>query len=333
MRQAEDREVVDERRVREVLQRFVKVARTPNTDPWQSWLEALSDVRLGLRDPATVEAERGDVDGFEAVFDRFREELSRRGWVDFDEQVYRALELLLTDAGLRARVQLRCTHLLVDEFQDLTPAFLLLVRLVAAPRLQVFGVGDDDQTIYGHVGASPEYLVDYDRWFPGAADHPLEVNYRCPTGVVTAASTLLGHNGQRVDKTIRPGPQAVVAEPHVHVVATSAMTQRVVRLARGPPRRRVVAGRPRRAGPRQRVPAAAAGRARRGRHPAHRARRGAGAGAHRHAHRTRVPADRWRPGPHPTPRRRRDRAPALTQAVDRQPRAARQPVAVGPSTR
>ena len=43
-------------------------------------------------------------------------------------------------------------HPLVDELQDLTHANLLL-RLVASPGLTVFGVGDDDQVIYGYAGA------------------------------------------------------------------------------------------------------------------------------------------------------------------------------------
>jgi DNA helicase II / ATP-dependent DNA helicase PcrA len=99
------------------------------------------------------------------------------------------------------------THLLVDEFQDLTPAFLLLVRLVAGPSQQVFGVGDDDQTIYSYAGATPDHLVDFDRWFPGAAHHALEVNYRCPPGVVDAVTRLLSHNRHRVDKTIHSGAE------------------------------------------------------------------------------------------------------------------------------
>ena len=73
-------------------------------------------------------------------------------------------------------------RLLVDEFQDLTPAHLLLIRLLAAPGYDCFGVGDDDQVIYGYSGATPEFLIDFPRYFPGAAHHPLEVDCRCPVG-------------------------------------------------------------------------------------------------------------------------------------------------------
>jgi DNA helicase-2/ATP-dependent DNA helicase PcrA len=97
---------------------------------------------------------------------------------------------------------------LVDELQDLTPAHVLLVRLAAGPAYDVFGVGDDDQCVYSHSGADPRFLIDYAEFFPSAASHPLEVNYRCPAPVTTAAATLLGYNDRRVPKEIRPGPDA-----------------------------------------------------------------------------------------------------------------------------
>ena len=198
--------VLDERDVRGVLDDLVSVARIPNTDPYQPWLEALAEVRLELRDPAEVEASRDDVPDFAAVFPRYREELARRGAVDFDEQLTRAIELLCTDPALRAAWQARCTHLLVDEVQDVTPAFVLLLRLLAWPDLQVLGVGDDDQVIYGHAGADPAFLLGWDLLVPGAADLRLATNYRCPPDVVAAADTLLGHNRRRTAKRIHAAP-------------------------------------------------------------------------------------------------------------------------------
>ena len=40
------------------------------------------------------------------------------------------------------------------------------------PEGAVFGVGDDDQTIYGYSGASPEWLIDFRRFFPTAGRTP-----------------------------------------------------------------------------------------------------------------------------------------------------------------
>jgi DNA helicase-2/ATP-dependent DNA helicase PcrA len=189
---------------RSVLGQLVSTKAQLNVDPFAPWLDALSVARLGLIEPGEVEARfGGDVPGFADVFPRFRSELARRRAIDFDEQIVRALELLVTDDAARHTAQRACRVLLVDEFQDLTPAHVLLVRLLAGNGGAVFAVGDDDQTIYGYNGADPRWLIDFAEYFPGAGDHPLEVNYRCPEGVVAAADRLLRHNRRRVPKTIR----------------------------------------------------------------------------------------------------------------------------------
>ena len=195
-------ELLDERGVREALDRLLSIPRRANADPMAPYLEALSAVRSRLRDPAEVELSRDDVTGFAEAFDRLRERMYAMGRVDHGEQVYGAIEVLLADPDVRARWQRRCRHLLVDEFQDLTPAYVLMLRLVAAPELSVFGVGDDDQVIYGYDGADPGFLIDFDRYFPGAGEHALVTNYRCPPAVVDAAVHLLSYNRRRIPKTI-----------------------------------------------------------------------------------------------------------------------------------
>jgi DNA helicase-2/ATP-dependent DNA helicase PcrA len=195
--------VIDEMGVRELIGELFAVKRQANTDTSAPFLAALSLVRLGLVSPETAEEAYPDASGVAEGFDRYRATLAERGQVDFDEQIYRAIEILVTDPAARATAQARCRRMLVDEFQDLTPAHLLLIRLLVAPGFDCFGVGDDDQVIYGYTGATPEFLIDFAEYFPGAADHPLEVNYRCPPAVVDAARHLLSYNRQRVAKTIR----------------------------------------------------------------------------------------------------------------------------------
>ncbi len=66
------------------------------------WIEALSLVRLGLVDPRQVEARYdGEVEGFAAVWPAYRDRLERMGAVDLDDQIYRALVVLLTDPAAR----------------------------------------------------------------------------------------------------------------------------------------------------------------------------------------------------------------------------------------
>jgi DNA helicase-2/ATP-dependent DNA helicase PcrA len=195
--------VLEEPEVRELIQATFDVRRQANIDTVAPYLAALSAVRLGLRSPAEVEEAMPDATGLADGFDGYRVALADRGAVDFDEQIYRAIEILVTEAGARSAAQARCRRLLVDEFQDLTPAHLLMIRLLAGPGYDCFGVGDDDQVIYGYSGATPEFLINFPEYFPGAAHHPLEVNYRCPPSVVGAARHLLSYNHRRLEKTIR----------------------------------------------------------------------------------------------------------------------------------
>jgi DNA helicase-2/ATP-dependent DNA helicase PcrA len=197
------RSTIEETDVRRLLSELVAVPRRAETDPLAPWIKALSRLRLGLADPAEVEEELPDVSDLERVVRTYRALLGERDVVDFDEQVTGAIERLLADPAFRLRAQRSARVLLVDEFQDLTPAHLLLIRLLSGPAGAVFAVGDDDQTIYGYAGATPRWLVDFERWFPGAALHSLEVNYRCPAPVVDAAANLLTRNAVRVPKVIR----------------------------------------------------------------------------------------------------------------------------------
>src|SRR5579884_2411057 len=176
--------VAEEPFCRDVLSGLVKTARKVGTDPLAPYLDALATIRLGLVPPEKAEDLHPDAAGIAAAFPAYRQALHDAGRLDFDEQIYHAVELLLADPELRAEVRAEARTLLVDEFQDLTPAHLLLIRLIAGPAADVFGVGDDDQVIYGYAGADPGFLIDFAQYFPGAATYDLQVNYRCPPAVV-----------------------------------------------------------------------------------------------------------------------------------------------------
>ena len=200
-------EVADERRQRAILSELIPRQPQQNRDITAAYLEALAEVRIGLTPPKVVEDTRDDVPGFSELYQSYRTRLSDLSLIDFDDQIFEAIRVLLRNPELRRQVQRSCRHLLVDEFQDLTPAYILLLRLAAAPSYQVFGVGDDDQVIYGYAGADPQFLIGFDELFPGSAHFALETNYRCPTPVVDGASTLLGYNELRINKTIRAVPR------------------------------------------------------------------------------------------------------------------------------
>jgi DNA helicase II / ATP-dependent DNA helicase PcrA len=198
--------VLEDPAVRDFVQKVFDVPRQANTDTVVPFTDGLSAIRLGLTSPAQVEKEIPDAQGLAEGFDSYRRALAEAGAIDFDEQIYRAIEILLQDPDARAAAQSRSRYLLVDEFQDLNAAHMLLIRLLSAPAYNCFGVGDDDQVIYGYSGATPEYLINFEQYFPGAHNYALEVNYRCPPAVVRAATSVLSYNSIRIPKSIRTPP-------------------------------------------------------------------------------------------------------------------------------
>ena len=227
-------EVIDEHRVRRLLDGLVGGRRKAMADPMAVYLEALTATRLGLRSPEVVEREfAGDVRDFPAVVAGYREELRRRGLLDFDEQILSAIEVLCQDPQARAEARRAAQFVLVDEFQDLTPAHVLLVRLLAGPEAAVYGVGDDDQTIYGYAGASPAWLIDFADLFPGSGAHDLTINYRCAPAVIEGARTLLSHNRRRIDKTILPRADRPAEPDDLRVVDGADPTAATVATVQG----------------------------------------------------------------------------------------------------
>lgn len=130
--------------------------------------------------------------------------LKAKSLMTFDEQLFRAVEILLTDPRARSSYQYRFDAVLVDEVQDLTPVQFLMLRLLSLPLNNLFAVGDDDQMINTFTGADPENIRSFQRWYPGAAIHTLGANYRCVPDIVTRSATVISQNVNRFEKPIRP---------------------------------------------------------------------------------------------------------------------------------
>lgn len=100
----------------------------------------------------------------------------------------------------------RYSHILVDEFQDINPLDLALIRAIAERnRASLTIVGDDDQAIFEWRGATPEYILNPDRFLGRTfATYTLETNYRSPKNIVDRSQILIANNTRRVSKSVRP---------------------------------------------------------------------------------------------------------------------------------
>ena len=182
-----------------------------------------------------------EIEGFDGdQARRIREEVDRRmnakALMTFDEQLFRAVEILLEHPVARRVYQHRFDSVLVDEVQDLTPVQFLMLRLLSLPLNNLFAVGDDDQMINTFTGADPENIRSFQRWYPGAAIHTLGANYRCRPDIVTRSASVISHNVNRFDKPIRPVQvQAGPGRDTIRVIACPSLeaeTDAVVRTIR-----------------------------------------------------------------------------------------------------
>lgn len=68
--------------------------------------------------------------------------------MDFDDLIFRTVELFQKDAEVLEQYQDRFRFIMVDEYQDTNTAQFKLVSLLAAKYRNLCVVGDDDQSIY-----------------------------------------------------------------------------------------------------------------------------------------------------------------------------------------
>lgn len=100
--------------------------------------------------------------------ERYREEKSRRGIIDFSDIEHLALELLTDENGLPTDIARQTAsqfdEIYIDEYQDINPVQDMIFRSIA--RGNRFMVGDIKQSIYGFRGAAPEIFSEYRSAFP-----------------------------------------------------------------------------------------------------------------------------------------------------------------------
>jgi superfamily I DNA/RNA helicase len=91
---------------------------------------------------------------------------------------------------------------LVDEFQDVNNLQVELIKLLLSEKTQLFCVGDDWQSIYGFRGSNVDYIIDFEKHFPGAHVIKLDQNYRSSQNIVGASNEVIKHNKFKIEKTI-----------------------------------------------------------------------------------------------------------------------------------
>ena len=164
----------------------------------------ISDAKNKLRD---AEAYRQLVGSFfestvADVYDLYERELHRANAMDFDDLLFRAVNVLELFQEVRDRYQASFRHILVDEYQDTNHAQYRLLQLLTNEDRNLAVVGDDAQAIYGFRGADIRNLLDFEDDFPDATVIKLEQNYRSTQTILSAANAVIANNRGQKPKSL-----------------------------------------------------------------------------------------------------------------------------------
>jgi DNA helicase II / ATP-dependent DNA helicase PcrA len=165
------------------------------------------------------------------VYQLYESELLRMNAMDFDDLLFRTVNLLELFEDVRTHYSESFKHILVDEYQDTNHAQYRLLQLlvggghakptstsegahpeghgqaggsrVNAPGYRNLAVvGDDSQSIYSFRGADVSNILDFEQDFPDARVVKLEQNYRSTQTILSAANAVIANNRGGIAKQL-----------------------------------------------------------------------------------------------------------------------------------
>jgi DNA helicase-2/ATP-dependent DNA helicase PcrA len=136
------------------------------------------------------------------VYDLYEPRLHGANAMDFDDLLFRCVNLFELFEDVRDRYRRSFRHVLVDEYQDTNRAQYRWLELLAEEHRNIAVVGDDDQSIYRFRGADIRNILDFEDHFPDATVIKLEQNYRSTQTILNASNAVISNNRSRKDKSL-----------------------------------------------------------------------------------------------------------------------------------
>jgi DNA helicase-2/ATP-dependent DNA helicase PcrA len=136
------------------------------------------------------------------VYEHYEREIHRMNAMDFDDLLFRAVNLLELFQEVRDRYTNAFRWVLVDEYQDTNHAQYRWLQLLASEHRNLSVVGDDAQSVYGFRGADIRNILDFTEDYPDAHEVKLEQNYRSTQTILSAANAVISHNRSQVAKNL-----------------------------------------------------------------------------------------------------------------------------------
>jgi len=144
-----------------------------------------------------------DDEQYARVIEEYEGILRKAGYVDFDDLVLIALDIIQKEAYVQRCIYARFPWLVIDEYQDLGyPLHRMIQALLNSTPIKIFAVGDPDQSIYGFIGADPKYLNELAKR-KDVNPIKLDLNYRCAQKIIDGSCVVLSPDVPRDYKSAR----------------------------------------------------------------------------------------------------------------------------------
>ena len=170
-----------------------------------SVLSAISGAKDKLLNPKAFEARYFNdfrLSKISKVYDLYQRKLKSNNALDFDDLIFKTVELLKTDEFVRDFYQRKFQYVMVDEYQDTNHAQYVLINLLSEMHKNLCVVGDDDQSIYGWRGADIANILDFEKDYKDAFVVKLEQNYRSTEVILDGANSVIKRNLGRKNKKL-----------------------------------------------------------------------------------------------------------------------------------
>src|SRR4029077_13856989 len=95
------------------------------------------------------------------VYEQYERSVHRMDAMDFDDLLFRAVNVLELFQEVRDRYAKAFQWILVDEYQDTNHAQSRWLQLLGSEHRNLTVVGDDDQSIYGFRGADISNILNF----------------------------------------------------------------------------------------------------------------------------------------------------------------------------
>lgn len=168
-------------------------------------MSAISSAKDEMISPDEMEVNAGgdyNAKRIAGVYREYQKTLKANNALDFDDLIFKTVELLNRDEEVLEAYQERFRYIMVDEYQDTNTSQFRLISKLAEKYGNLCVVGDDDQSIYKFRGANISNILNFENTFPGAKVIKLEQNYRSTQTILSAANEVIVHNIGRKSKKL-----------------------------------------------------------------------------------------------------------------------------------